>query len=160
MVREEHCKKSITDVCGERSQCLSHTGFVPTQGMCDFPVYIAQAPGCSAGELSKAGPGFVHFPGLSHSGSGSQALHKAADSWACIWCLSQVWAAQAARCLVSTLSPGERCVLSPPQSQPLGVLGAQWECCLRCACVSSGRLISDCDPPGGCQWSRIPGRLA
>ena len=26
-------------------------------------------------------------------------------------------------------------------------------------CVSSGELISGCDPPGGCQLSRIPGRL-
>ena len=26
-------------------------------------------------------------------------------------------------------------------------------------CVSSGELISGCDPPGGCQPSRIPGRL-
>ena len=25
-------------------------------------------------------------------------------------------------------------------------------------CVSSGELISECDPPGGCQPSRIPGR--
>ena len=25
-------------------------------------------------------------------------------------------------------------------------------------CVSSGELISGCDPPGGCQPSRIPGR--
>ena len=37
------------------------------------------------------------------------------------------------RCLASTLFPGGWCVLSPPQSQPLGFLGAQQECCLRCA---------------------------
>ena len=29
----------------------------PAQVVCAFPVYTAQAPGCSAGELSKAGPG-------------------------------------------------------------------------------------------------------
>ena len=52
----------------------------PTYDVCALPVYTTQAPGCSAGELSKAGPGFVHFPGLSHSGSGPQALLKAADS--------------------------------------------------------------------------------
>ena len=62
----------------------------PAHDVCALPVYTAQAPGCSAGELSKAGPGFVHFPVLSHLGSGSQALHKAADSWACIWCPSQI----------------------------------------------------------------------
>ena len=80
---------NITGVCGECSQCLGHTGFAPTHGVCAFPVYSAQAPGCSAGGLSKAGPGlralprskplrfrflgtpqrrFVPFPGQSSSG--------------------------------------------------------------------------------------------
>ena len=68
---------SITGMCGECLQCLGHTEFAPTHGVCAFPVYTAQAPGCSAGELSKVGPGlcalprskpgsgYVHFPGLS-----------------------------------------------------------------------------------------------
>ena len=43
-------------------------------------VYTAQAPGCSAGALSKAGLHFVHFPGLSCSGSVSWVLHKGTDS--------------------------------------------------------------------------------
>ena len=87
---------NITGMCGECSQCLSHTGFALTHGMCAFPVYTAQALGCSAGELSVAGPGlralprskllrfrlsgtpkkhrlslgsFVPFPGLSNSGN-------------------------------------------------------------------------------------------
>ena len=42
-----------------------------------LPVYTAQAPGCSAGELSKAGPGLC--ASLNHSGSGSQVLHKGTD---------------------------------------------------------------------------------
>ena len=53
-----------------------HTGFDPTHGVCAFPIYIAQASGCSSGELSTAVPGCVHFPGLSHSGSGTP------QSWA------------------------------------------------------------------------------
>ena len=48
---------------------------------------------------------------------------------------------------------------SPPQSQLLSVLGAQWEHCLRCAVVSSEVLISGCDLPDRYQPSRIPGRL-
>ena len=71
---------NITGVWGECSQCLGHTGFAPAHGMCVFPVYTAQAPGCSAGELSKAGPGLCALPGLSHSGSGSWVLHKGTDS--------------------------------------------------------------------------------
>ena len=70
---------NITGVCGECSQCLGHTGFAPVHSVCAFPVYTAQAPGCSAGELSKVGPGCVYFPGLSCSGSGSRVLDKGPD---------------------------------------------------------------------------------
>ena len=111
----------------------------PTHGVCAFPVYTAQAPGCSAGELSKAGTGlhallrskplrfrflgtpqkqtrlglcFVPFPGLSTSGDQMLGEH--------------------------TL-PGGQCILSPPQSQLHGFLGAQPEHHLRCAmCLLSG----------------------
>ena len=48
---------NIPGVCGECSQCLGHTGLAPAQGGCAFLVSTAQAPGCSAGELSEAGPG-------------------------------------------------------------------------------------------------------
>ena len=47
---------NITGMCGECSQCLGHIGFAPPHGVCAFLVCTAQAPGCSAGELSKAGP--------------------------------------------------------------------------------------------------------
>ena len=61
---------NITDMCGECSWCLGHTGFAPAYGMCAFLVYTAQAPGCSAGELSKAGLGLCALPrfreGTSH----------------------------------------------------------------------------------------------
>ena len=43
-------------------QCLGHTGFAPTHGMCAFSVYAVQAPGCSAGELSKVGAGLPTLP--------------------------------------------------------------------------------------------------
>ena len=52
-----------------------------------------------------------------------------------------------------------RRILSPPPPQPLGFLGAQRERRLRCSVCLLGELISGCDPPGGCQPSRIPGRL-
>ena len=138
---------------------MDHTGFAPDHSMCAFPVYTAQAPGCSAGELSKVGPGLCALPmskPLRFRFSGTPQRHR--FSWACVLRPSQVQAAQVTRCLVSTLSPGGRCILSPPLSQPLSFLGAQWECCLM-PCVSPGELISGCDPPGRCQPSRIPGRL-
>ena len=43
---------NITGMCAECSQCLGHTRFAPTHSMYAFPVYTAQAPGCSARELS------------------------------------------------------------------------------------------------------------
>ena len=115
---------NITGVCGECVQCMDHTGFAPAHGACAFPVYTAQAPGCSEGELSKAAPvlhalpmpkllrfkfsgtpqraqtqfdmRFVPFPGANRSGN--QVLGE---------------------CTI----PGVWRVLSPSQSQPLGFLG-------------------------------------
>ena len=50
--------------------------------------------------------GCVHFPGLSLSGSGSQVLHKGADSVRPAFCSFRVGAAQETRCLASALSSG------------------------------------------------------
>ena len=124
---------NITGMCGECSQCLGHIGFAPPHGVCAFLVCTAQAPGCSAGELSKAGPVLHALPRskpLRFRFLGTPQRHR--FSWACVLCPSQVGAAQATRCLESTHSPGA-CVLSPPPSQLLGFLGAQWEHHLRCA---------------------------
>ena len=65
-----------TDIC---SQCLGHTRFAPAHGVCAFPVYTAQALGCSAGDCLMLALGCMHSPGLSRSGSGSWVLHKGAD---------------------------------------------------------------------------------
>ena len=53
-------------------------------------------------------------------------------SWACVLCPSHVQAAQVTRCLASSVTPGGRCILLPPQSQPLSFLGVQWARLLRC----------------------------
>ena len=55
-------------MCGDCSQCLGHTGFVPACGMCPFPVYTAQALVCSAGNCLRRALGCICFPGLSRSG--------------------------------------------------------------------------------------------
>ena len=103
--------------------------------------------------------GCMHFPGLSHSGSGSCVLHKGTDSagpafyalprseqlrrpGACRAC-SQVDGA-------SFHLPGPTRLVSWVRS------GSAMSCVW---CVSSVGLISGCDPPGGCQPSRIPERL-
>ena len=100
---------NITGVCEERSQGLCCTGFAPAHGVCALPVYTAEVPGCSAGELSKMGPGLCALPRsklLRFRFSGTP--HRRRVLWACVLCPSQVRAAQVTRCLVSTGGP---CVL-------------------------------------------------
>ena len=70
---------NITGICRECSQCLGHTGFAPAHGVCAFPVYTAQALGWSAGNSLRQALHFMHFPGLSCSGSGSWVLCKGTD---------------------------------------------------------------------------------
>ena len=87
-------------MCAECSQCLGHSGFAPTHTVCTFPVYTAQAPGCSAGELCKVGPRLHALPRskpLSFRFLGTPQRHS--FSCACVLCPSQVWAAQATRYL-------------------------------------------------------------
>ena len=101
----ETLQTNITGMCGECLQCLGHTGFAPAPGMCAFPVYTPQAPGCSAGEMSKTGSGLHALPRskpLRFRFSGTPQRHRL--SWACVLCPSQVGAAQASRCLASALS--------------------------------------------------------
>ena len=72
---------------------------------CAFLVYTAQAPTCSAGVLSKVGPPFhalLRSKLLRFRSSGTPQRHRL--GWACVFCPSQVRAAQATRCLVSTVS--------------------------------------------------------
>ena len=147
-------------VCGvECLQCLGHTGFAPAHGVCVFPVYTAQAPSCSTGELSKAGPGLCALPRsklLRFRFLGTP--QRCRLSWACVLCPAQVRAAQATRCLESEDSPGVVCLTASPIPGawfPGCEAGAPSQVC----CISSGELISGCDPPSGCQPSRIPGRL-
>ena len=117
-------------MCGECSQCLGYTGFAPTHYVCAFSVYTAQAPGCSAGELSKVGPGLralLRSTLLRFRFSGTPQRHRLC--WACVLYPSQVQAAQVTRCLPSALSPGTvHLITSSVPAAPF--LFVQWECCL------------------------------
>ena len=128
--REEHCKQ-ISLACVRSARNVWDTlGLPPLVCMCDFPVYTAQAPDCSAVELSKVGPGLGALPSpklLRFKFSGTSQRHRL--DWACVLCPSQVRAAQVTRCLVSTFSQFG----GLPWSQKLGFLGAQPEHHLRCA---------------------------
>ena len=103
-------------------------------GVCAFPVYIAQAPGCSARDLSKEGPGLHSLPRstpLRFRFSGTPQRHRL--SWAWVLCASQVRAARPSKWLESALFTAGQCILSPPLPQPLSFLGAQRARHVRCA---------------------------
>ena len=146
---------NITGICGECLQCLGHTGFAPAQGVYAFPVYTAQALGCSAGELSKVGPGFCVLPRsklLRFRFSGTPQRHRL--GWACVLCPSKVLGAQATRCLVSAFSPGRGASYHlPGPSHSVSWVHSR-SAVSGVACVSSGELISGCDPPGRWQDPR------
>ena len=100
---------------------------------------------------------FMHFPGLTCSGLGSWVLRKGTDSFGHDICalprskqLRQpgAWQAHSPRWVVHLNHlPG------PSHS-------VSWVHCESAVsglpCVSSGKLISGCNPPGGCQPFRIP----
>ena len=88
-----------------------HTGSAPAHSACAFPVYTAQTPACSAGEVSKAGPGF-HALRRSKSFKfrfvGTPQGRRL--SWVCVLCPCQVRAARdqlPGECTV----PGGPCIL-------------------------------------------------
>ena len=118
-------------VCGEHSQCSGHTGF-PRSRVCAFPVYPAQAPGCS-----------IWSRPCVASSSSFVLLHKSAGLVGPAFCAFPTRAAQAARSFRSALSPGAGRLL--PSAAPAS--GAP--------CVCSGELASSRNPPGRCQPSRI-----
>ena len=75
-------------------QCLGYSGFAPAHGICAFPVYTAQAPCWSAGELSKVCSGMRALPRTKpfrFRFLGTPTKHRLC--WANNLCLSQVWAA-------------------------------------------------------------------
>ena len=112
------------------SQCFSCTGFALTHGVCASVVYTSQALGCSAGNCLRQALGCMHFSGLSPRFRFSGTPQRRRLGWACVLCPSQVGA---------QWPPVEVCDLLPPQSKPLGLLGVQRACLLRCtACLFWG----------------------
>ena len=68
-----------TNNTGMCSQCLSKTGPAPTHGPCALPAHTAQALGCSTRNRPRPALAFMHLPGLSRSGSGTQVVLRGAD---------------------------------------------------------------------------------
>ena len=79
--------KNTTGMCGECSHYMDHTGFAPAHSGVCFLGLRCSGFRVSAGVLSKADPVFMHFPGLSFSGSGSWVLLKGTDSTGHVFCM-------------------------------------------------------------------------
>ena len=143
----------------ECSQCLGCPGFAPTHGLCTFPVYTSQALGCTAGELSEVGLGYVHFPGLSHSPSGSWVLHKGTDLVGPAFLPFPGPSSSGYQVLGDcSLPPVGNAFYHLPHPSLVSWVAAGGPVS-GVPCASSGEMISGCDPPGGCQPSRIPRNL-
>ena len=156
MGREEHCKQISLACVGNAHSVLATLG-LPLLTPCVLSQSILLRLQVA---LQGMGPG-LHAPPrskpLMFRFSGTPQRHRL--GWACILCPSQIRADQVTRCLACALSQlvGESYhLLSPSPSvswvhHKSAISGVP--------CISSGELISDCDPPGRCQPSRIPGRL-
>ena len=112
-------------VCGEHSPCSGHTGFAPHRGVCAFPVYTAQAPGCSIW----SGP-------CVECSSSFRVLHKSADSVVPAFCAFPGLSGSARG--LGALSPGAARLFPPRPQRAAGVPAA---------CICSEELASSHDPP-------------
>ena len=152
MGREENCKQ-ICLACVASAHSVYDTLGLPLLRLCVLSQStLLRLQVALQGNYLKQALRCVHLPGLSHSGSASRVFHKDADSIGPSGSGDQVLG----KCTLLRWSgalyhlPGPSCSVSWVRSGS-AISGVP--------SVSSGELISGCDPPDGCQLSRIPGRL-
>ena len=144
MEREVHANK-YSWLVSNCSKNMDYTGFAKAQGSVCFPDLHCSGPGCSAGHCPKWALSFMHFPGLSHSGS--LVLYKGTDLVVSAFCAlprSQqfrwpgAWQVHCPRWTILNHlpSPGHS-VSWVCRESTISVVGH----------VSSGELILGCDPP-------------
>ena len=160
MGREEHCKQISLACVGCAHSVWTTLGLPPLTVRVLSQSTLLRLQVALQGSYSKQALGFVHFPGLSCSGSGSRVLHRSTDSVGCVVCalprseqLRQLgaWRAHCPRWAVHLNHlPGPTHLVSRVRFEST-VSGVP--------CVSSGELISGCDFLGRCQPPRIPERL-
>ena len=130
----EPCKQ-ISLVCVGSAHSVSATLCLPLLTACVLSqstllkLQVALQENCLKWAL-----GCVHFPGLSHSDSGSWVLRKGTDSDGLVFC-ALPWSKQFRQPGTSQVHSPQvgQCVLLTPWSRPLGFPGGQWKRCFRCA---------------------------
>ena len=147
---------NITGVCGSARGVLATLGLPPFTACVLSQSTLLRFQVALQGNCLKRALGCMHLPGLSRSGSGSRVLHKGTDSVGPAFCALPrseqlrrpgAWGAHSPQVSgASSRLPGHSCSIS-------------WVCSDSVVsdvpCVSSGELISGCDPHGGYQPSRI-----
>ena len=141
--REGRCTQ-MSLVCVGSTRRVPVTLGLPRSRVCAFPVYTAQAPGCSIW----SGPCVA-------CGSSFWVLHRSADSVGPAFCAFPAPAAQAARSLTGALSPGAVRLIPSAGPASVSVRASR----VHAPCVCSGELASSRDPSSGCQPSRISGSV-
>ena len=81
--REEHCKQISLACVGCAHSVWTTLGLPPLTVRVLSQSTLLRLQVALQGSYSKQALGFVHFPGLSCSGSGSWILHKGTDSVGC-----------------------------------------------------------------------------
>ena len=160
MGREEYCKQISLTCVGSAHSVSAALGSPPLM-VCELSQStLLRLQVALQGNCLKQALGCVHFPGLSRSGLGFQVLHKGTDSVGPAFCA--LFRSKQLR------QPGTWQVHYPRWSGASYHLPSRsrlvsWVCNRSAVsgvlCVSSGELISGCDPSSECQLSRIPGRL-
>ena len=113
--REEHCKQISLACVGSARSAWATLGLPLLTACVLSQSTLLRLQVALQGKCLTLALCCMHVPGLSRSGLGSWVLHKGTDRWACVLCPYQVSAAQATRCLASTLSPGGvMCLITSP----------------------------------------------
>ena len=153
--REEHCKQITLVSVGSAHSVPATLGLPHSRHVC-FPCLYCLGSRLLCQELSEVSSGLRALPRskpLRFRFSGTP--QRCRLGWACVLCPSQVQAAQVTRFLASVVAATYR--LPRPCHSVFWVYN--WRTFSGVPCVSSGELISGCDPPGRCQPSRIPRSL-
>ena len=136
--------------------CEGNTCSVPATWVCTHSRCVCFPHlHCSGSRLSSRERALscVHFAGLSYSGSSFRVLHKSADLVGPAFCAFPSPSSSGSQELEERTLPG----CSAPY--PLRGPNLSFRVTVGCACVCSMELVFCCDPPGGCQPSRISGSL-
>ena len=134
MGREEYCKQISLARVGSAHSVWAIQGLTSLTACVLSQSTLLRLQVAMQGNCIRWALGCVHFPHLSHSGSGSWVLHKGTDLVGIEFCAlprsEQLSQPDAWRVHTPQMW---QCILSPPPSQPLSVLGVQREHNLRCA---------------------------